>query len=69
MRFHEILFQTDAEVSAFYFEEQKIFIPKKIFFKPLSISKQKSFVTDPIISEGFGFYHHMFLWCNLKTVN
>ena len=45
-----MLFQTDA----FSLEKQKSFVPeKKIFFKPLSISKQKSFVTDPIFSEGF----------------
>ena len=42
VRFHEILFQT-----AFYLEKQKSFIPKKIFFKPLSISKQKIFVYWP----------------------
>ena len=43
------------KVSAFYLEKQKSFIPKKILFRPLSISKQKSFVyfTDPIFSEGF----------------
>ena len=27
--FQEILFQTDAKVSAFYLEKQKSFIPKK----------------------------------------
>ena len=32
------------KISAFYLEKQKSFIPKKIFFRPLSISKQKSFV-------------------------
>ena len=41
------------KVSAFYHEKQKSFIPKKIFFKQLSIQKQKSFFTDPIFSEGF----------------
>ena len=30
-----------------YLEQQKSFIPKKIFFRPLSISKQKSFVYWP----------------------
>ena len=42
------------KVSAFYLEKQKSFIPKKIFFRPLSISKQKkTLFTDPIFSEGF----------------
>ena len=41
------------KVSAFYLEEQKSFIPKKIFFRPLSISKQKALFIDPIFSEGF----------------
>jgi hypothetical protein len=41
-------------VSAFYLEKQKSFIPKKISFKPLSISKQKTLLTDTIYSEGFG---------------
>ena len=47
MRFHEILFQTYAEN----------------FFRPLSISKQKSsaLFTDPIFSEGFGKQHNRFL--------
>ena len=35
------------KVSAFYLEKQKSFIPKKIYFRPLSISKQKSFVYRP----------------------
>ena len=42
------------KVSAFYLDKQG-FIPKKIFFKALSTSKQKSFFTDPIFSESFAF--------------
>ena len=37
----------------FYLEKHKGFIPKKEFFKQLSISKQKILFTDPIFSEGF----------------
>ena len=40
-------FKLNLKVSAFYLEKQKSFIPKKIFLKPLSISKQKSFVYWP----------------------
>ena len=32
------------KISAFYLEKQKSFIPKKNIFRPLSISKQKSFI-------------------------
>jgi hypothetical protein len=46
-------FKSILKVSAFYPEKQKSFIPKKKKFKPLSISNQKSFVIDPIFSEGF----------------
>ena len=42
------------KVSAFYLEKQKDFIPKKIYFRPLSISKQKALFTDLIFIEGFG---------------
>ena len=42
------------KVSAFYLEKQKSFIPKKNIFKPLSISKQKSFVYWFNFPEGFG---------------
>ena len=52
--FMKSFFKQMLKVSAFYLEKQKGFIPKKIFFKPLSMSKQKSFVTYPIFSEGFG---------------
>ena len=55
MRFQDFFFQTDAESLVFCLEKQKSFIPKKkIFFRPLSISKQKkALFTDPIFSEGF----------------
>ena len=47
------------KVSAFYLEKHKSFIPKKIFFKPLSKSKQKTLFADSIFREGFGlFYWH-----------
>ena len=32
MRFHEIPFQIDVKVSAFYLEKQKSFIPKKKYY-------------------------------------
>ena len=42
------------KVSAFYLERQKVLFLKRIFFKPLSISKQKNALfTDPNFSEGF----------------
>ena len=44
------------KISYFYLDKQKSFIPKKNFFKPLSISKQKSFVYWLNFPEGFGFY-------------
>ena len=45
--FTKFYFKGMLKVPAFYLEKQKSFIPKKIFFKPLSISKQKSFVYWP----------------------
>ena len=39
--------------SAFYFEKQKSFIPKNIFYK-----NKKALFTDPIFSEGFDFPYH-----------
>ena len=49
MRFHKIVFQTDAE-------KQKRFIPKKIFFRPLNMPRQfqKMPLAVLIFSEGFG---------------
>ena len=41
--FSKVYFKQMLKVSAFYLEK-KSFIPKKKIFKPLSISKQKSFV-------------------------
>jgi hypothetical protein len=46
-------FKLNLKVSAFYLEKQKSFIPKKKFFRPLSISKQKSFVYGLNFPEGF----------------
>ena len=45
-------FKLNLKVSAFYLEK-KSFIPKKNFFKPFSISKQKSFVYWRNFPEGF----------------
>ena len=39
--FRKFNFKLNLKVSAFYLEKQKSFIPKKNFFKPLSISKTK----------------------------
>ena len=47
--FTKFFFKQMIKVSAFYLEKRKSFIPKKIFFKPLSISKQKIFVKWPKI--------------------
>ena len=44
VRFHEILFQTDAESFSFLSWKTKKFYSRKKKFKPLSISKQISFV-------------------------
>ena len=45
----------NLKVSAFYLKKQKSFIPKKKIFKPLSISKQKSFVYRLNFPEGFAY--------------
>ena len=46
--FTKFIFKQILKVSAFYLEKQKKKnIPKKIFFRPLSLSKQKSFVYWP----------------------
>ena len=46
------------EISAFYLEKQKSFIPKKIQFKPQSLNWPREFqqmvFAVPIFSEGFG---------------
>ena len=48
LAFTEFLFQTDAENFSFVsWKTKKVSSLKKIFFKPLSISKQKSFVYWP----------------------
>ena len=46
------------KVSAFYLEKKKVLFLKKNFFKPLSISKQKSFVYCLNFPEGFEQYHY-----------
>ena len=47
-RFHEILFLTNAESFSFLsWKTKKVLFLKKTFFKPFSISKQKSFVHWP----------------------
>ena len=40
----KFFFKQMLKVPAFYLEKQKSLIPKKTFFKPLSISKRKRFV-------------------------
>ena len=55
-------------VSAFYLEKQKSFIPKKIFLKPLSISKQRSFVYWPNFQWRFWAKHYNFLFPS-KSLN
>ena len=64
MRFHKILFQTDAE-------KQKSFIPKKKLSYAKSelalISKQPALLTDPIFSNGFGLVQ-LYLWINLQQL-
>ena len=81
--FTNLNFELNLKVSSFYLEKQKSFIPKKFFFKPLSISKQKSFVYWLNFPEGFdidnlGYDHTMavfwlgstivLLYINLQTV-
>ena len=41
--FMKFFFKQMLKVSALYLEKQKSFIPKKRLFRPLSISKQRSF--------------------------
>ena len=55
--FTNLNFKLNLKVSAFYLEKQKSFIPKKKFFWPLSISKQKSFVYWLNFLEGFAQYY------------
>ena len=51
--FTKFNFKLNLKVSAFYLEKRKSFIPIKKRFKPLSISKQKSFVYWLNFPEGF----------------
>ena len=58
VRFHKILFQTDAESFSFLsWKTKKVLFLKEIFFRPLSISKQKRFVYWLNFPEGFGRSH------------
>jgi hypothetical protein len=41
------------KVSAFYFEKEKSFIPKKVFLSRCQYQNKKALFTDPIFSEGF----------------
>ena len=53
----KFVFKQILTISAFYLVKQKSFIPKKMQFRPLSISKQKSFVYWPNFQRRFGFVH------------
>ena len=50
MRFHEILFQTDAES---FLKNKKVLILKKIFLGRCQYQNKKALFTDPIFSEDF----------------
>ena len=54
MRFHEILFQTDAENFSFLSYKTKSFIPKKYDLGRSQYQNKKALFTDPIFSDGFG---------------
>ena len=58
----KFFFKQMLKVSAFYLEKQKRFIPKKIFFKPLSLNMpkyiQKMALAVLIFSEGFAKHHN-----------
>ena len=62
VRFHEILFQRDAESFSFVSWKTKKFYSKKKKFKPLSISKQKSFVYCLNFPKGFVPYYLLFIF-------
>ena len=50
-------FKQMLEVSAFYLEKQKSFIPKKEYFLSRSQYQNiKALFTDPIFSDGFEYY-------------
>ena len=50
----KFVFKPILKISSLYLEKKKVLFLKKKF-KPLSISKRKALLTDPIFSEGFGF--------------
>ena len=52
--FMKCFFKQMLKVSTFYLKNKKVLFLKKIFFRPLSISKQKSFVYWLNFPEGFG---------------
>ena len=53
----QFFFKQMLKISAFYLVKQKSFIPKKIGFRPLSISKQKSFVYWPNFQRRLWYAH------------
>ena len=62
-RFHEIQFQTEPKS---FLKNKKKYIPTNKIFKPLSISKQKSFVHYLNFPEGFDFAYHV--RCNFLII-
>ena len=56
VRFHEILFQTDAKkFQLFILKNKKVLFQKeKIFLGRCQYQNKKALFTDPIFSEGFG---------------
>ena len=55
MRFHEILFQTDAEnFSLLSCKTKKVLLLKKYDLGHCQYQNKKALFTDPIFSEGFG---------------
>ena len=59
VRFHKILFQTDAESFNFLSWKKKIFL-KKYFLGRCQYQNKKALFTDPIFSEGFGLQYITF---------
>ena len=71
VRFCEFIFQTDAKFFSFLSWKLKRFIPKRIFFRILSISKQKSFVYRPNFQWRFWFLtlkELIHLWSNPQNL-
>ena len=57
VRFHEILFQTDAEsFSILSWKTKKFYSLKKILGR-IQYQNKKALFTDPIFSDSFGFYN------------